>query len=221
MNPILYEALEQADQRISQALGRAAPAKSRLSPRGTIFNPAPLALNLNGEELAANIVLEGSWFSQVTADNGYLNFVLSQDWYGAAVEQLPIQKEKKPVPPVAAEYPAAIHPMDWWFLTILKGKKPAPELAARQDRENPGWLVRYTIQRLKELEERSAETIRWTEGERRLMRLLAQDAEKEKPRRQAAMLVELAELVWEIAPQNLPKPLNCYCQRVLENFFSA
>lgn len=216
MNRLLIQACTQADERISAALGCPCPTKSRLSSRGTVSNPAALALGLDGERLASSIDLRQSWFHQVCIESGYLNFTLSPQWYQAALDELPSNLPQPPsFPRQTADFSAEIHPEDWHFWLALKGKAPTPAMAARQDRENPGWLVRYTTQRLMDLEPRAEKNIAWDAGQRQLMLTLVQYPQGERPRRLAAYLVGLARQIWELAPQRLSAELNRYCQWVL------
>lgn len=215
MNPLLIDACTQADNRIAAALGAACPVKSRLSQRGTVANPAPRVLRRDGEQLAGAIDLADSWFQAVTADGGYLNFTLSLRWYQSAVEAPPPVGKMVNVPGAPVEFSAEIVPEDWYFWKALKGRSPDPAIAARRDRENPGWLVRYTARRLEELEPRAAETIRWTEEERALMLELSRYPQGAQARTAAGYLLGLAQQVWEAGPQKLPAALNRHCQRVL------
>lgn len=213
MEQLLAVACQQADAAIEKAISRPCPVKSKLSPRGTIANPAPKALHLDGEELAGRISLENSWLDTVTCDNGFLNFTLSQKWMDAAAHAEGEWTEFPPLPPVPVTSPALIHSEDWFFM----GKKASPALCARQDEENVGWLVRMTEERLKKVEPRADVDNLWTkERESLLLRLAAYD-ESMSEGRLRDYLVDLARAIWQIHPHRLPLPLNRCCQRTLHN----
>lgn len=215
MNPCLIEACDQADNRIAAVLGSRCPAKSALSRRGTVANPAPRVLKLDGQRLADVIDLSGSWFQSVEAEGGYLNFTLSAAWYQAAVEALPAIGEMGEPPVVPVDFSARIDPWDWHFWKALRGKVPDPAIAARQDRENPGWLARYTVQRLADLEPQAGETPPWTEEQKGLMLALARYPQGARPQALAVYLDELSRKIWEIGPGRIPAALNRHCRRIL------
>ena len=215
MHPLLLCACTQADNCITAALGRPCPAPSRLSSRGTVANPAPRALHLDGAALAGQLSLSGSWFDSVSEEGGFLNFTLSRQWYQAAVEQPPGPEAFPDRFPVFSHDPVNISAFDWLFLWALRGRAPAPDLAARQDAANAGWLVRYTFRRLDMLEQRASHCLRWTPSERSLMETLAQFDPSAPPRRQADYLVGLSKRIWDIGPRRLPGLLSRHARGVL------
>ncbi len=215
MNPLLADALRQADALTCAALGGRCPVKSRPSRRGTVANAAPQALGLDGGALAGRIDLTGSWFQKVETEGGYLNFFPAPAWYDAAVEQLPPVGPEAALPPPKVDFPAAIHPADWAFWQALRGTAPDPALVARQDAANPGWLVRYTARRLAVLEPQSDTALDWTAERRQLLWTLAQLPQEGNGRRMAGYLLALAKEIWDIRPQALPLLLNRHCQAAL------
>ncbi len=215
MNPLLAEALGQADALTRAALGGDCPVKSRPSRRGTVANAAPRALGLDGVKLAGCIDLTNSWFENVEAESGYLNFFPAPVWYDAAVEALPPVGPEAVLPTLDVDFPAAIAPEDWAFWQALRGTAPDPALLARQDAANPGWLVRYTARRLADLEPRAGAALDWTVERRQLLWTLAQLPREGSGRRMAGYLLALAGEVWGIHPQTLPLALNRHCQAVL------
>lgn len=212
MNPMLRQACEQADNCISGALGGRRPVKSRPSDRGTIASPAPRALGLDGETLAAAVRLEDSWFEAVSAEGGFLNLTLRAEWYAAALAAVEEAEPFAPYPPVSVDFPAAIDGEDWAIHRFLWKKQPDPARCARQDAENPGWLLRYTVERLAAVQ--SPEPLGWTAEERRLMWLMACCPEG-SPRKLAYHLTQVVEAVWQITPQRIPAPLSRGCRAVL------
>ncbi len=171
--------------------------------------------------LAHRLPLEGTCFSAVEAQGGYLNFTLSQGWYhsvedAALLVEYPVQKEQYPV--TLPDYPASIHPFDWQFLTLLgKGKAPSPGLAARQDRENPGWLLRYTARRLAAFGGETPPSGAYTVEEQGLLLALAECLEQTAGSLpHARSLLRAAEAVWRVAPQRLPPRTALAACRVLE-----
>ncbi len=211
----------QADSLTAGALERPCTVKSRLSQRGTIAHPAPRALGVDGNALISRLDLRGSWFESVEAEGGFLNFTLSERWYEEAVREtvIPVRLSRAYPPPPA--FPAKIEPFDWAFLWALRGKMPDPSLAARQDGENPGWLLRYTVKRLQGLEKRSSPVCVWTEEERRLMRLAA-DAPLDSvgDKRKALYLTALTREIWTVKPEHIPQPLNRVLQTTLYKKFT-
>ncbi|MCD7887714.1 MAG: hypothetical protein LUG44_08920 [Clostridiales bacterium] len=215
MNPLLAEAVAQADGLTRAALGGSCPVKSRPSQRGTVANAAPQALGLDGTALAGRIDLAGSWFQAMEAEGGYLNFFPAPAWYNAAVERLPAAGPEAALPTLDVDFPAAIHPADWAFWQTLRGTAPDPALAARQDAANPGWLVRYTARRLAALEPRASSALDWTAERRQLLWTLVQLPREGTGRRMAGYLLALAREIWAVGPQSLPTPLNRHCQAAL------
>ncbi|MCD8051884.1 MAG: hypothetical protein LUE89_09440 [Clostridiales bacterium] len=215
MNPLLAEALRQADDLTRAALGDDCPVRSRPARRGTVANAAPQALGLEVAELAGHIDLAGSWFQKVEAEGGYLNFFPALAWYNAAVERFPPVGPEAALPTLDVEFPAAIHPADWVFWQALRGTAPDPALTARQDAANPGWLVRYTAWRLADLEPRANPAMDWTAERRQLLWTLAQLPQEGNRRRMAGYLLALAREIWDTGPQALPLALNCHCQAAL------
>lgn len=213
MRELLREACRQTEQAIGEALGRTCPVRSRLSQRGTIANAAPKALRLDGEELASRLSLEGTWLESVSCENGFLNFTLREEWMRAAAERPPAEQPLPPLPAVPVSFPARIHREDWFFA----GKKASPTLCARQDQENPGWLVRVTEERLHGLEARAVCREDWTEEEKALLLRLAALDEGMSRGRLRDELTTLARLIWRIGPHRMDPRLNLCCQRVLHN----
>lgn len=220
MNPLLTAACEEADNLIAAVLGARCPVRSRLSQRGTIANPAPRALRLDGAALAGSIDLTGSWFSHVEQEKGFLNFTLSEGWYQAAAAQAPEAPPPLPEPPLTGVFPAVIAGEDWRFAKALYGA-PVPELCARQDASNPGWLVRYTLRRLKVLEARAPVTLPLRDAERSLLRTLARFEPGASPHQQADYLYALARQLWEQPLPALSLVLNRHSQAVLSAGLSA
>ncbi|MCD8147656.1 MAG: hypothetical protein LUD84_10365 [Clostridiales bacterium] len=215
MNPLLAEAISQADALTRAALGGGCPVKSRPSKRGTVSNATPQALGLDGAELTGHMDLTGSWFQRVEAAGGYLNFFPAPAWYCAAVEQLPPVGPEVDLLPLNVDFPATIHPEDWAFWQALRGTAPDPALMARQDAANPGWLVRYTARRLADLELRADAALDWTAERRQLLWTLAQFPQEGNRRRMAGYLLMLAGKIWDVGPQNLPLALNRHGQAVI------
>lgn len=213
MQQLLRTACQQADSVLAAALGYPCPVKSQLSPRGTVANPAPRALHLDGEALLPRLVLDDTFLESVTCEGGFFNFILKEAWFTAAVQQ-PLDWDELPtLSPVETDFPAAIHPGDWAFA----GKKASPALCARQDEKNPGWLVRITEQRLQAVEARAQTELHWTDPSKKLFLHLAAYDEGMRTGRLCAYLTELAQMVWQAHPHRLPAPLNRCCQAVLHN----
>lgn len=213
MRELLRAACQQTEQAIEAALGRPCPVRSRLSQRGTIASPAPKALHLDGAELASRLSLDGTWLESVSCENGFLNFTLREEWMQAAAERPPAEQPLPPLPEVPVSFPARIHREDWFFA----GKKASPALCARQDQENPGWLVRITEERLRRLEARAVCRSAWTEEEKALLLRLAALDEGMSRGRLRDELTAIARLVWRIGPHRMDGRLNLCCRRVLHN----
>ncbi len=216
-------------------LTRARAAADRLTGRPgarlrgqIIASPAAFALAKDAghpaavlaADLASRLPLEGSCFSAVEAQGGYLNFTLSQGWYRSvedAALSVDYPARTAPHPVAMPDYPASIHPFDWYLLTLLgKGKAPDPSLAARQDGANPGWLLRYTARRLAAF---GSETPSdgYTPQEQGLMISLADCLEqKAGSLHQDRSLLRALEAVWRVAPQRLPPRTALAACRVLE-----
>ncbi len=171
--------------------------------------------------LAPTLPQEGPCFSSVEAQGGYLNFTLSQGWYrgvedAALLAEYPARTTQYPV--ALPDYPASIHPFDWRLLTLLgKGKAPSPGLAARQDRENPGWLLRYTARRLAAFGGETPPSGAYTVEAQGLLLALAECLEETAGSLpHARSLLRAAEAVWRVAPQRLPPRTALAARRVLE-----
>lgn len=226
---------EKGPQPTKHPLARACAAADRLTGapgarlrEGVIASPAAFSLARNtgqsadalAAELASRLSLEGTCFSAVEAQGGYLNFTLSRSWYrsvedAALLAEYPVQKMQYPVE--LPDYPASIHPFDWRLLTLLgKGKAPGPDLAARQDRANPGWLLRYTARRLAAFGG-DVPSGAYTAQERAPLLALAECLEREGGSlRLARSLLALTDAVWQISPQRLPPRTAAAAGRVLE-----
>ncbi|MCD8340876.1 MAG: hypothetical protein LUC87_01835 [Clostridiales bacterium] len=193
-----------------------------------IASPAAFSLAKNtgqpAEELAAalaqRLALEGTCFTAVQAQGGYLNFTLAPGWYrsvedAALLAEYPARNMQHPA--AIPAYPAAIHPLDWRLLTLLgRGEAPAPGLAARQDGENPGWLLRYTARRLAAFGG-DTPSEGYTAEEQALLLRLAECLEQTGGSLPLAKsLLRAAEAVWRITPQRLPPRTALAACRVLE-----
>lgn len=178
---------------------------------GCLATPAPFRLakerqtsaEICAQALAEAVELDGTWFSEAVPAGGYLNLVFAAEWYDVAAREparvgTPVTS---PVPPVPA-FPAEIFVGDWRCLCRTQKKLPTAQLAARQDAGNPAWLVRYTAERLQRLAERSApESLDWTEGEKALLLLAAEFAqrqERDTPAQLFRYLTGLARQVWQV-----------------------
>ena len=149
-------ALAQGAERIARAAGEPVSGRCRFqgdwcaspgafglaSRRGA--DPAAVAA-----ALARGTDLAGSWFDRAEALGGYVNLRLAPAWYGAVASAavVPGPVAETAVPPCPA-FPAALAPGDWKFLCRSAVGTVPPALAARQDGENPAWLVRYTARRM-------------------------------------------------------------------------
>ncbi|MCQ2441758.1 MAG: hypothetical protein MJ077_01315 [Oscillospiraceae bacterium] len=213
MKKLLETACQQADEVIAAAIGRPCPVKSRLSPRGTIANPTPRALRLDGEGLLTQQNLSHTWLESVTCQGGFFNFTLREAWFHEAAQHPLEWEELPPLPPVSIDFPAAIHPGDW----VFAGKKASPERCARQDEGNPGWLVRVTEERLRTLENRAETARTWTPSQKALLLRLAAYDESASTGRLTAYLTDLSRLIWQEKPHRLPAELNRCCQAVIHN----
>lgn len=215
----IQRACQAADAMLAQALGTPCPIPSRYSPFGCIANPAPRALKL--EEAVLERMPESDFFEGVTLENGFFNFQFSFAWYTwvMAEKAHPVQWCFS-APAETAEFPASVEHWAVSFLLAhsLKGGQGSVELslAARQDRENPAWLVGYTARRLCALKGRNPRRDRLTEDERRLVRLAAEYPDSSaSARRLARYLSGFAQAVWEITPQRLSEPVRQCAAQVL------
>lgn len=180
--------------------------------QGEIASPAAFRLaktyglppEAAAEVIASELTPDERYFSGVTPQRGYLNFVLSDAWY-SHVEDVTLLTEypESAVQDsgIMLDFPAPVCPFDRSFLEAL-GEEALPGRAARQDRENPGWLVRYTAKRL----ERFGNTLappRYPDGGKAV--LLAVAAFPAGGRKETARaLLRLTERVWAVSPQKLP-----------------
>lgn len=197
--------------------------------RGRIASPAGFsaAEGIPPEDaarrLAARLSLAGTPFSSAEAESGYLNFTLSEEWFRAlpsfwteTAAELPQEGVSFLETPVKDEaFPARYVPFDRVFLSLLR-RQDSLSLCARQDAENPGWLVRYTLRRLADLRQRSGTQAAvqaehapvpdavfvLTDAERELL-LLAAELPGLDGRRRAQGVLALCQAVWAAAPQRL------------------
>lgn len=199
-------ACQQADTLIAQALGYTVPVKARCGKGPFAASAAPRACRLDREAVLKNLSTADTFFEDITLDNGFLNFHFGQRWFRAVLSDLPEPAAHASCPaPAKQDAPAAVCPWDVNFLTVLTGKAPHWTLAARQDRENPAWLVRYTAKRLAEIPEDSGETGNLSTWERQVVHTLADYPALSggNPRRLARFLHRLAAQVWESSPRDL------------------
>lgn len=215
MHALLRCACAQADRALAQVLQGPPPVPARPSDRADLASAAPRALGADGAVLAARLNLSETWLEGVSARDGFLNFTLSGAWYEAAVGQPPELVSLPTLPPVQTGFPGRIDPFDWAFLCALKGRPPLPALAARQDAANPGALVRLTLRRLEQVQDRVPPEIAWTQQNRRFLLLLARFEPQARPKRQALYLQSVAEQVWELGPLRLSAPLLRFARGVL------
>lgn len=215
----IQRACETADNLLARALGKPCPIPSRYSRLGCIANPVSRALHL-GEPALARIP-ESDFFDKVTLENGFFNFHFSFAWYTwvMAEKAQPVQWCFS-APAETQAFPASV---EHWALSFLQAFSLRAEqgsvdlsLAARQDRENPAWLVGYTARRLNALEGRNPVRNHLTAEERKLVRLAAQSPEASmSAKRLARYLSGFAQAVWEITPQRLSEPVRLCAARVL------
>jgi hypothetical protein len=178
-----------------------------------IASPAPFALagqagcppEALARQMAQTLPLQGSSFSAVAAAGGYLNFTLSPAWLSALEEQLCLIANTEPDEQdiaIIPDLPVRCLQGDLALLPLL-GRRPSVETAARQDGQNPGWLVRYTLRRLRRFGAvgEAAEPALPSA----LLLAAAQLLEPGVPRRICAQrLVALTEQIWRVTPQRLP-----------------
>lgn len=186
-----------------------APGPWRVHGKG-FATPAPFRLAKEqgttaercAQALAQTLTLTDTWFSQAIPQGGYVNLTLCPAWY-AAVAAEPARMGgavTTPVPPLPA-FPAEILPADWRCLCRGSKRPPTPALAARQDRGNPAWLVRYTAERLEQLSQRSG--INRTSVLEKDQALLLRTAEfplrsqRDTPAQLFRYLTGLAQQVWQ------------------------
>lgn len=217
MHPLLISACAQADDCIAAALGHAPGARTVPSPRGTLASAAPRSCGADADTLAERLVLSGTWLEGVQADNGFLNFTLSAQWCDVVVRQPWSAPPLEGLAALKHPFPASIHPFDRAFFCTLRGKAPQPELIARQDRTNPGWLLRVTLRRLEHIEARCACSTAWTAEARALLLLLARYEESASAKRQALYLSQVCQELWCFGPLRLSAPLNRFAQGVLRS----
>lgn len=196
--------------------------------QGKIASPAAFRLakkrglppQRTAEVLASELTLDGRYFSTVTPERGYLNFTLSDGWYRHVEEAALLADDRRGIvqdsEPVCG-FPATVAAFDRRFLTAL-GEDAAPERAARQDRENPGWLVRYTALRLEWFGSASAPACYPDEGRAVLLAAAALPAAGTKETSRA--LLHLAEQVWAASPQRLPPRTAEAARRMLQGGIS-
>lgn len=206
----IQRACEAADSLLAQALGQPCKIPSRYSRFGCIANPAPRALKL--EEAVLERLPESDFFEKVTLENGFFNFHFSFAWYTwVMAEQAPPAHRRFSAPAEMVDFPARVEPWTLSFLQALSPKagKGSVDLsfAARQDGENPAWLVGYTARRLKALSGRNPVRNTLTEEERWLVRLAAEYPEAlTSAKHLARYLSAFAQAVWELSPQRLSEP---------------
>ena len=140
-----------------------------------------------------------------TSLGGYVNLRLAPAWYGAVASAavVPGPVAETAVPPCPA-FPAALAPGDWKFLCRSAVGTVPPALAARQDGENPAWLVRYTARRMAALAGRGGGEPPpvWAPGDRELLRLTAEyPARRREPGPALGRyLAALARQLWRLEP---------------------
>lgn len=204
-------ACRQADDLLQAALNAPVPMPTRKGKGAFAANAAPKAHRLDGEAVLPLLSTAGTFFEEITLDNGFLNFHFGEAFYAAVLSMEP-EKACPGKLPIAREIqsPAAVEKWDIVFLTALKGKPPHWSLAARQDRENPAWLVRYTARRLLEFSTSDAE-IADISPEMRSLLCLAADYpafSQGDARALAGFLHSLALRVWEVTPQRMPEKVR-------------
>lgn len=205
-------ALAQGAERIARAAGEPVSGRCRFqgdwcaspgafglaSRRGA--DPAAVAA-----ALARGTDLAGSWFDRAEALGGYVNLRLAPAWYGAVASAavVPGPVAETAVPPCPA-FPAALAPGDWKFLCRSAVGTVPPALAARQDGENPAWLVRYTARRMAALAGRGGGEPPpvWAPGDRELLRLTAEyPARRREPGPALGRyLAALVRQLWRLEP---------------------
>lgn len=217
MEELLSVACDEARQALRQVLYRRAVPPVHPSAHAELACAAPRALGVDAQTLAEALELDGTWLESAEGAGGFVNFTLRAAWFEAVTEQpWALLRQDLPVlPPVPVDCPARIDPFDWCFLTALRAHAPDPALAARQDRENPGALLRLTLRRLEQLEGRVTEPAPWTQRRRALLLLLCQWDAAASRKRQAILLEQAARQVWVLGPLALGGPLLRRTRRVL------
>lgn len=209
---------------LSEALGYPVPVKTRKSRGGMVSNAAPRALKLHETAVLSALSPDGNIFQNITLDNGFFNFHFSSKWYISMIEETPDPAARRDIPvcesPVS---PATVSRQDLRFLTAICGCTPSWTLAARQDRGNPAWLVRYTEKRLRTLESDPSAVAASPPKIQALLCLAADYPSvcQMESKRLARYLENLSEAVWEITPQNLPKAVRRCVADTLEAGWSA
>lgn len=193
---------------------------------GRLASPAPfrlakergIAAEVCAQALAQSLSLADTWFSQAIPLGGYVNLTLRPAWYGAVAAEpawagVPVTT---PVPALPA-FPAEILPADWRCLCRGSKRPPTPALAARQDRGNPAWLVRYTAERLEQLSQRpEGDRTVVSEKDQALLLLAAEFAhrsQRDTPAQLFRYLTGLAQQVWQF--HRFTGPAAGRCARVL------
>lgn len=196
---------------LTQAIRQAeafAPGPWRLR-KGALAAPVLFQMGLHrqtgeGDTFAAQLTQrmqsQDTWFAGALAEGGYLNLPLREAWYTAVAAEpvTPGPPCSTPTPNIPA-FPAEILLGDWRFLCRTEKATPPAALAARQDRENPAWLVRYTAQRLASLSQRPE-----PEADGKINRSLLEQAAEypqrsrtDPPRQLGRYLVRLAQAIWQ------------------------
>ena len=163
MNDLLQAAAESAQTLIAAAFGRAVPENPQgARPDGTVTLPrraehgdltanhtliGAAALGLPPAELARrlarNMDLDGSCFAAVDAAGaGFLNFMLSDAWYGAVLDEA----ARLATPPTALAAPKTA--ADELRLFPRTDVVPVEELSRRGDMANGVYCVRYAYARM-------------------------------------------------------------------------
>jgi hypothetical protein len=176
---------------------------------------------MDGETLAARMDLSSTWLEAIAAEDGFLNFTLRRSWFSTAAAQPPEIVLFPELPPVDVDFPAGIHPFDWRFLTALRGRTPDPALAARQDAENPGALVRLTLRRLEQIAPRASQGVLWDQKSRRLLLLLSRFEPEAQPKRQSIFLAGVVRQIWDLGPLRMPAPMVVFALGVLSQGCAA
>ena len=204
------QAAAEADALLEAALNGPPPVKTRPSKRGTLANATPRALGIPGQVLLGQLPAERHFLDEITAENGFLNFHFSLVWYTMVLEEQPRPADRwdRQVP-LPQGCPAGLNAWDVKLLTALRGTVPPWHLAARQDRENPAWLVRYTVARIAALEGRGPAGGTWTEAERDLLQRCGDyPGLSQQPKKLAHWLTSLAGQVWDAGSRQCSEPVR-------------
>ena len=189
VNDLLQAAAESAQTLIAAAFGRAVPENPQgARPDGTVTLPrraehgdltanhaliGAAALGLPPAELARrlarNMDLDGSCFAAVDAAGaGFLNFMLSDAWYGAVLDEA----ARLATPPTALAAPKTA--ADELRLFPRTDVVPVEELSRRGDMANGVYCVRYAYARMGAVIENYAAAARPVyPAERALIKLVA------------------------------------------------